>query len=177
MITLQELGDLVGMSAPPVSLKAVARVFGISAPFSLRQLAETTQSGNVLRPFYIVGHNPNTIPEVIAALDAGANAIEPDVNVYADNESELCISHSEGKPDAPSLAQFLSSLHDVAIQRPSLALVVFDCKEKVATAQHGTTLLKAIRTLLTPGTGLNVIISVSSLPQPRIFDNIKNSLE
>src|SRR6476659_9212975 len=123
------------MSARPVSLKAVAQVFGISVPFSCKQLSATAESGNVPRPFYIVGHNPNTIPDVIAALDAGANAIEPDVNVYADNEGELCISHSEGERGAPSLVQFLSSLHDVAIQRPALALVVFDCKEKVATAQ------------------------------------------
>jgi glycerophosphoryl diester phosphodiesterase len=165
------------MSARPVSLKAVAQVFGISVPFSFKQLSATAQSGNVPRPFYIVGHNPNTIPDVIAALDAGANAIEPDVNVYADNEGELCISHSEGEPGAPSLAQFLSSLHDVAIRRPALALVVFDCKEKVATAQHGTTLRNAIRALLTSGTGLNVIISVSSFSETAIFDKIKNGLE
>lgn len=177
MLTLQQLGNLVGMSARPVSLKAVAQMFGISVPFSYKQLAETAESGNVPRPFYIVGHNPNTIPDVIAALDAGANAIEPDVNVYADNEGELCISHSEGEPSAPSLTQFLSSLHDIAIQRPALALVIFDCKEKVATAQHGTTLRNAIRALLTSGTGLNVIISVSSFSQTAIFDNIKNGLE
>ena len=77
MLTLQQLGNLVGMSARPVSLKAVAQMFGISVPFSYKQLAETAESGNVPRPFYIVGHNPNTIPDVIAALDAGANAIEP----------------------------------------------------------------------------------------------------
>jgi glycerophosphoryl diester phosphodiesterase len=165
------------MSARPVSLKAVAQVIGILVPFSFKQLSETAQSGNLLRPFYIVGHNPNTIPDVIAALDAGANAIEPDVNVFAHNEGELCISHSEGEPGAPSLTQFLSSLHDVAIQHPALALVVFDCKEKVATPQHGTTLLKAIRTLLTPGADLNVIISVSSLSETAIFDNVKNGLE
>jgi glycerophosphoryl diester phosphodiesterase len=177
MHTLQQLGNLVGISARPVSLKAVAQMFGISVPFSCKQLSETAQSGNVPRPFYIVGHNPNTIPDVIAALDAGANAIEPDVNVYADNEGELCISHSEGEPGAPSLVQFLSSLHDVAIQRPALALVVFDCKEKVTTAQHGTTLRNAIRALLTSGTELNVIISVSSFSETAIFDNIKNGLE
>jgi glycerophosphoryl diester phosphodiesterase len=177
MLTLQQLGNLVGMSARPVSLKAVAQIFGISGPFSYKQLAETAESGNVPRPFYIVGHNPNTIPDVITALDAGANAIEPDVNVYADNEGELCISHSEGEPSAPSLTQFLSSLHDIAIQRPALALVIFDCKEKVAIAQHGTTLRNAIRALLTSGTGLNVIISVSSFSETAIFDNIKNGLE
>ena len=42
------------------------------------------------RPFYVVGHNPNKISDIIAALDAGANAVEPDVNVYEDHpESDL----------------------------------------------------------------------------------------
>lgn len=31
------------------------------------------------RPFYVVGHNPNTIADVNDALSKGANAIEPDV--------------------------------------------------------------------------------------------------
>ena len=43
------------------------------------------------RPFYVVGHNPNTIHDVLAALDAGANAVEPDINVYHDRPNELCV--------------------------------------------------------------------------------------
>jgi hypothetical protein len=132
------------------------------------------------RPFYVVGHNPNTIARVIAALDAGANAIEPDVNVYEHRQNELCISEGGvidadegGPPSAPSLSRFLDDLHDVAVKRPELALVVFDCKPKVATARHGATLLREIRRRLTFDTKLNVIISVSSLAETAIFDNIK----
>jgi hypothetical protein len=99
MLTFQQLGDLVGLSARPMSLKGVAQVFGISVPFSFKQLSVAAQSGNVPRPFYIVGHNPNTIADVHAALDAGANAIEPDVNVYDDHEDQLCISHEEVAQD------------------------------------------------------------------------------
>jgi glycerophosphoryl diester phosphodiesterase len=135
------------------------------------------------RPFYVVGHNPNTIKDVIAALDGGANAIEPDVNVYEDRQGELCISETElldsdegGDADAPPLAQFLDDLHEVAMKRPELALVVFDCKPKVATAAHGVTLLREIRNRLTYDNEINVIISVSSRSETAIFDGIKSIL-
>ena len=136
------------------------------------------------RPFYIIGHNPNTIADVNAALDAGANAIEPDVNVYEDRQNELCVSETGlildtdegGDSDAPSLIKYLIDLHAVALKRPELALVYFDCKPKVATAEHGVTLLNAIRTYLTYDTEVNVIISVSSLSETAIFDKIKNDL-
>jgi hypothetical protein len=160
-----------------MSLMAVAEVFGLWVPFSFRQLSEAAQSGNVPRPFYIVGHNPNTIAEVNAALDAGANAIEPDVNVYDGDEDQLCISHEEGNSDAASINKFLTDLHDVAVNRPELTLVVFDCKPKVATAQHGATLVHAIRTILTFDTNLNVIISAAHFFEGAIFDNIRSDLQ
>ena len=135
------------------------------------------------RPFYVVGHNPNKIADIVAALDAGANAVEPDVNVYEDHQDELCISETGsldsdegGDDDAPALGQFLDQLHQVALQRPELALVVFDCKPKVATPEHGARLLGEIRKRLTFDTALNVIISVSSLDNKAIFDQIKNQL-
>jgi hypothetical protein len=34
------------------------------------------------RPFYVVGHNPNTIKDATHAVNAGANGLEPDVQVY-----------------------------------------------------------------------------------------------
>jgi glycerophosphoryl diester phosphodiesterase len=177
MLSFQQISELVGMASRPVSLTAVAQVFGISVPFSFRQVWAAAQSGNVPRPFYVVGHNPNTIADVHTALDSGANAIEPDVNVYDDHEDQLCISHEEGDADAPSLSQFLMDLHDVAVNRPELALVVFDCKPKVATAEHGASLLQAIRTLLTFDIGLNIIVSIAHVSEGGIFDSIKRILE
>lgn len=141
------------------------------------------------RPFYIIGHNPNSIKEAINALDSGANAIEPDVNVYKDDKDQLCIDHGtisgkpaahyrKGKPTAPPLTKFLKDLHNIAIKRPELALVLFDCKPEVAkSSKHGTTLLHAIRSLLTFDINLNVIISVAEQSQTAIFNKIKSDLK
>jgi hypothetical protein len=52
-------------------------------------------NGQAKRPFYVVGHNPNQIPlsyraswntenEVVGDLDAGANALEPDIMKFSD---------------------------------------------------------------------------------------------
>jgi hypothetical protein len=135
------------------------------------------------RPFYVVGHNPNKISDVVAALDAGANAVEPDVNVYEDHQDQICISEvgtldtdKGGDEEAPALGVFLDQLHHVALQRPELALVVFDCKPKVSTPELGARLLAEIRKRLTFDTELNIIISVSSLDHKAIFDKIKYGL-
>ena len=44
--SLQELANSAGMSARPISLKAVARKFGLSAPFSFRELSKATVNTN-----------------------------------------------------------------------------------------------------------------------------------
>src|SRR5580704_4043143 len=94
------------------------------------------------RPFYVVAHNPNSISQVLAALDAGANAIEPDINVYQDRPTELCVAEvplldpDNGAPaNAPLLSEYLTQLHDIAIRNPQLALVVLDCKPKTTTPE------------------------------------------
>ncbi len=128
------------------------------------------------RPFYIIGHNTNTVQEVIQALNSGANAIEPDVNVYAKNNDQLCISHGEGDINSISLSKYLKELHNLAIKYPQLSLVVFDCKDKVATPKNGLVLLNAIRSVLTYDIKLNIIISVNSISKKAIFENIKLNL-
>ena len=137
--------------------------------------------GPAPRPFYVIGHNPNTIDDVNAALDAGANAIEPDVNIHGDGH--LCISEVTvagtkflGSGGAPSLEDFLDDLHSVAFRRPQLALVVFDVKPQAARPEYGPTILNEIRTRLTHDTNVNVIISVADLPHAHLFDDIKSSL-
>jgi hypothetical protein len=139
-----------------------------------------------LRPFYIIGHDPDRIQDVKSYLSEGANAIEPDVNVYKSRPNELCIDHGPeisvgpSPDDSPSLVQYLTDLRGVAEKYPQLALVYFDCKQLVATAQHGVTLINAIRTHLV-GSGkdrldLNVIISVATLAEKGIFEEIKSGL-
>lgn len=135
----------------------------------------------MIRPFYALAHNPNTIEAVRAALDAGANAIEPDVNVYAARHDDLCVGEAGllgggSGPDAPSLTEYLTGLHQLALERPELALVVFDCKPKAATQALGTTLLQTIRSLLTFDTDLNVIISTGSLSHTALFEQIRHDL-
>jgi hypothetical protein len=185
MLTFRQLGDRVSLPSGPLSLKDVAQVFGIFAPFSFKQLSAAAESGNVPRPFYIIGHNTNSIADVRAALANGANAVEVDVNVYEDKQDELCISETGSLPGsekggdagAPPLAGFLKELHDAAVDNPQqFALVIFDCKPKVGTAEHGSTLLDAIRQLLTLDNDLNVIISVGSLDHSDIFSSIRTIL-
>ena len=69
---------------------------------------------------------------------------------------------------------FLADLHRIVRDWPQLALVVFDCKPKVATAEHGATLLREIRNRLTYDNDLNVIISVSSRAESAICADFAN---
>ena len=135
------------------------------------------------RPFYCCAHNPNSIPQVLAALAAGANAIEPDVNAYADQPTQLCIGEADildpmhgCDASAPALADFLDTLHGIAVQNPALTLVVFDCKPKISTAAFGFTLLTEIRNRLTFDTGVNVILSVANRSQGAFFDQVRQGL-
>ncbi len=116
-------------------------------------------------PFYVIGHNPNTLPEVKAFLGAGANALEPDVNVYANDSGWLCISHGEGAPNAPRLTDFFDDLHKIAADYPNFALVYLDTKPLAAQPMHAPRILTAVRNHLI-GTGsdrvnLKVIYSVA----------------
>jgi glycerophosphoryl diester phosphodiesterase len=138
----------------------------------MNQIKQTTES----RPFYVIRHNPNTIDLVEEALNAGANGIEPDVNVYSDRPDELCISHLTGDSDAPALEIYLTKLREITLRDQRLCLVVFDCKSATATPAFGLQLLQAIRTYLTRETTLNIIISVSAMEHAIIFDQIGNML-
>ncbi len=134
------------------------------------------------RPFYVMAHNPNTINDIRAALQQGANAVEPDVNIYKGTNNEFCISdaglsgHKLGDSSSPALIEFLQQLNQAAIDFPHLALVVFDCKPATATAANGVYLLGVIRQYLTNSTNLNIVISVDSLSETAMFENIVNDL-
>ena len=184
MLSFRQTAARVGLTAPPVSVRAVADVFGLATPISCRQLFTLAQGSAVPRPFYLIGHNTNSIADVRAALSAGANAVEVDVNVYEDAPDRLCISETGrldsdrgGGADAPSLADFLKDLHLVVAEKPqSFALVIFDCKPKAATAEHGSTIQSTVRNLLTLDNDLNVIFSVASLAEGAIFDRVRRDL-
>jgi len=142
--------------------------------------AEPASAGPEPRRFYVVCHNPNSLKEVRAALENGANALAPDINVYASDSGRLCISHGEGEDTAPSLEAYLRDLHDLLQEKKqyqSLALVIFDCKPPASTPEFGMAILKAIRQHLTYDTDLNIILSVAELSQQSIFDLIKDQLQ
>jgi hypothetical protein len=117
----------------------------------------------------ILGHNTNSIGDVIAALDHGANAIEVDVTAYDFDLNQLCVDHagltgdSPGRAGAPGFDDFLKDLRAVASERGELALVVFDCKPPAATPVHGRKILDSIRRILSNDTGVNIIISVGDV--------------
>jgi hypothetical protein len=138
----------------------------------------TVSSAEGPRPFYVMGHNPDTLDQVKFALVSGANAIGPDVTVYQ-HGGELCIGHygplgeHTAPDDAIGLKPFLQGLHNLAQAFPNLCLVVFDCKTTTYWPQHGVTLLTAIRDLLTFDLPfLNIIISVGTRDGVALFRDI-----
>lgn len=138
------------------------------------------------RPFYIIGHDPDTFPEAKEFIRCGANGIEPDVNVFADNTNELCVGHgpllwagSAGN-NSPNLTNFLASLHGLAKSDTNFCLVYFDCKSFAATTNLGLKLLTDVRTYLIGSNedrvNLNVIFSVATLKDEAIFSGIAGQL-
>ncbi|RQP24722.1 PLAT/LH2 domain-containing protein [Piscinibacter terrae] len=183
VLTLSQCAQRVGITGSTSAL-AIAEVLGMWPTFTLKQLSAAILSGMAPRPFYIIGHNTNSLDEVRQALAAGANAVEIDVNVYESRPDQLCVSETGtldtdkgGDDDAPALPDFLAQLHGIAQLNPqNLALVIFDCKPKVATPEHGRTLLDLARRLLTFDSTLSIIISVASLDERSIFDQIRSDL-
>ena len=63
---------------------ALAAALGVSllCAFGASASQETPPplNGSQPRPFYVIGHNPNTIEDVLESLKGGANALEPRVS-------------------------------------------------------------------------------------------------
>ena len=167
----------------PAILAAGILIFAAAATTA----AETNGVAGALRPFYLIGHGANTLALAREYLDAGANALEVDVNQIAGQTNALCIGHgpnvgsgAPGKRDSVPLAEFLRGLHELARTNHNFCLVYFDCKTLVVTPEHGRTLLDTIRTALT-GDGadrvdMNVLISVGKLKEKAMFASLTNQL-
>jgi hypothetical protein len=89
-----------------------------------------TNSTDKQRPFYIIGHNPNTVSDALDCLARGANAIEPDVHFWP-RENQFAVYHSN-PADVPTLEAYLGNL-DLALRKSPelqrrLALIAFDIK-------------------------------------------------
>ncbi len=174
------LVTVVDLNRPLVVDERIAALERLCGRMSSLQIWVVVQRASKFgpRPFYVVGHNPNTAAEATDDVNNGANGLEPDVQVYEDNPNLLCISHGTGEPSAPKLVDYLDAVHQLALNNPQLALVVFDCKSEVTSPDHGFELLMAIRQHLTFDNDLNVIISIANRDnnQAAFFDRIVDIL-
>ena len=142
------------------------------------------------RPFYIVAHNPNTIADVVAALNAGANALEPDITKAYDGGNDnfpdtidylvnwdSSVPFRNGNSGDTHFIQWLDGVHQLALQHQQIALITFDTKTSAAKAALGPVILNAIRTHLnTNGVNIPFVISVGSTNDGAVFDNILSQL-
>ena len=87
------------------------------------------------RKFYLIGHNPNNVQDAVAYLQAGANALEPDV--CYDKGSKTFYVHDEDVDflpswlySGPTLMSYLDNLVQAlrGNQSLQLALISFDLK-------------------------------------------------
>jgi len=81
------------------------------------------------RPFYIIGHNPNSIEEAKEFLDLGANGLEPDI-VHADGKFYVSHLPHVSYEGVPTLQEYLYQLKELLLQHPyNLALIIWDIKD------------------------------------------------
>lgn len=96
---------------------------------TIQHLIKNSRMERRRRPFYIIGHNPNTIEEAEEFLAKGANGLEPDI-VFA--HDQFYVSHTPHLSYAgvPTLASYLEGLKQLLLS-PSynLALLIFDLKD------------------------------------------------
>ena len=101
-----------------------------------RALSQPAPQASAPRPFYIVGHNPNTPERALAFLQAGANALEPDLRL---DEGERRVRDvifggrlrwPPGGGAGPTLSAYLSGLREQLAQTktPAPALIIWDLK-------------------------------------------------
>ncbi|HTY11537.1 MAG TPA: hypothetical protein VMF88_10735 [Bacteroidota bacterium] len=87
------------------------------------------------RKFYLLGHNPNTVPDAVQCLQDGANGLEPDVYYDSEKPEKFFVQESPAIWDVfsktpPSLQEYLKDLSAQLLQNRgfNLALIAFDLK-------------------------------------------------
>jgi HYR domain-containing protein len=143
----------------------------------------TLLNGSAPRPFYVFAHNPNTLGDVQVSLQAGANALEPDITTASCGGTEVLVDWDSSFPNRDGacgdtrFVDWLDGVHALAIQYPQLALIVFDIKSPAASSAHGTEILNAIRSHLNYGpVAINVILSVATRDDGAVFTNVLGAL-
>jgi hypothetical protein len=94
------------------------------------------------RPFYIIGHNPNTIDEAEEFLENGANALEPDI-VYAENQYYVSHNQLPSYGDCPTVEVYLQQLKALLLEKKyDLALIIWDIKTTNFDPNHFISIVK-----------------------------------
>ena len=126
------------------------------------------------RPFYVIAHMCNTPDDVEAALKAGANAIECDIDVDKNGNPYVHHPYPSEKPledKSTPLSEYFTRLRGFMSQYPKLALAIFDCKFDREKWPGMASLLQRVRSELTAGVGssLNVLFTVAELKDADVF--------
>ena len=130
----------------------------------------------MIKPIYVIGHNPNTIEDVHNYLRLGANAIEPDINLVS-GTNNLCVSHDSGDANTISLDHYMAQLNQLLVLYPNLSLIYLDCKPSVLGM--GKEILQSVRSNLV-GANLKIVISVAKIQDaqqmfPAIVGDLKEN--
>jgi HYR domain/PLAT/LH2 domain len=139
-------------------------------------------NGSQPRPFYVIGHNPNTIQDVLDALQGGANALEPDVAVTNCNGQDILIDFDTdlGIPASCGELQFVDwcdAVNKIAKTNKNLAMVLVDIKEEASATITGPKIMDTVRNHLnTNGVNLNIIYSTPITNYGTVFELMYSKL-
>jgi hypothetical protein len=140
--------------------------------------------------FYIVAHNPNTIKDAKAYLDAGVNALEPDVCFDEDEPDQYFVSHSHVSSDPDSydfthehsLANYMQGLANLLSSTEksyNLALIWFDYKD--SPDGDINTLLKIVHDNFTVKTpicaGVAIMVSVAHISDASFVNGYDQTID
>lgn len=135
------------------------------------------------RPFYVIGHNPNTIADVLASLEGGANALEPDITQINDcaGQNLLIDFDSDGGAIANcgelQWIDWCKAVNTIAQTNKNLAMVLVDIKDDAMAASNGPIIMDIVRNYLnTNGVNLNIIYSTGYTNYGSVFDLIYTNL-
>jgi hypothetical protein len=151
-------------------------------------------NGQHVRPFYNIAHNPNELSEATQALDAGANALEPDLMRFADNaisptglnlnaqadDSGLFMYHDDVLITTrmpATVESYFDHVHALVKQGKNVALMVLDIKSNAA-AYLGLDGARRLRTAVAThlnydGVDVAIVYNVGTTSDSNYFmDNI-----
>ncbi|KAJ3225503.1 hypothetical protein HDU78_010638, partial [Chytriomyces hyalinus] len=141
-------------------------------------LPPTPTPSKRIRPFWVVGHNPNTMEEVQKFIDQGANALEPDFAYRSYGGGAIAICHSanpekECGTQDQTAQDYLNKLREKLTAQPDkISTIMLDIKTSLVRAPTSFGAPMKLMNLihnLTQSIPLNIMYSVSSLDEAKVF--------